>query len=120
MLEAHRKKDEPIAPGSAWRLGIEEFGALAPRAMMSEPCRRMAQADSAVLARLETTSLGFRSRYLPYADLTRQIDAWVDTFPSFVRKTSLTKTPQGRDVWLLTIGSDPDRIRPAAWVDGNI
>jgi len=62
---------------------------------------------------------GFRSRYLPYDELTAQVKAWAESFPDVVRLASLGTTPEGREQWLLTIGPDPDRIRPAAWVDGN-
>ncbi len=65
-------------------------------------------------------SLGFREAYLDHDTLTRQLRAWVEAYPEIARLTSLAKTPEGRDVWLLTIGPDPDRIRPAAWADGNV
>lgn len=74
----------------------------------------------ASLARLESASLGFRSRYLAFDELSRQLRAWSEAFPDVVRLTSLGPTPGGRELWLLTIGRDPDRIRPAAWVDGNM
>lgn len=63
---------------------------------------------------------GFRERYLDYDALTRQLQAWADAYPAFVRLQSLTSTPEGRELWLLTIGADPDRVRPAVWVDGNM
>ena len=63
---------------------------------------------------------GFRNTYLDYAQLTAQLQAWADAHPALVRLTSLATTPEGRQVWLLTVGPDPDRIRPAAWVDGNV
>lgn len=62
----------------------------------------------------------FRHRYLTHEEITTQLEAWVASYPTLCRLTSLAKTPEGRDVWLLTIGQDPDRIRPAAWVDGNM
>ena len=65
-------------------------------------------------------SQGFRSAYLDDKQLTAQLHAWADAYPTLVRLTSLAKTPEGRDVWLLTIGPDPDRIRPAVWADGNL
>src|SRR5678815_287426 len=65
-------------------------------------------------------SQGFRSSYLDYARLTSQLRAWADAYPAVVRLTSLAKTPEGRDVWLVTIGPEPDRIRPAVWADGNV
>src|SRR5689334_20342703 len=65
-------------------------------------------------------SQGFRSSYLDDARLTAQLQAWANAYPSLVRLTSLAKTPEGRDVWLVTIGPEPDRIRPAVWADGNV
>lgn len=69
---------------------------------------------------LDAAYRGFRERYLGYDELTAQIQAWAEGMPEVVRLTSLARTPEGREVWLLEIGRDPDRIRPAAWIDGNI
>lgn len=69
---------------------------------------------------LDALSVGFRSRYITYEELTRQVRAWAEAFPSVVRLQSLCETPQNRALWLLTIGRDPDRPRPAVWVDGNM
>src|SRR5690348_13205367 len=69
---------------------------------------------------LADLSLGFRDTYLDDSRLTAQLRAWADAHPSLVRLTSLARTPQGRDLWLITVGPDPDWIRPAAWVDGNV
>jgi hypothetical protein len=69
---------------------------------------------------LAELSRGFRQSYLDDTQLTGQLRAWADAYPSLVRLTSLAKTPEGRDVWLVTIGPEPDRIRPAVWCDGNI
>ena len=73
-----------------------------------------------VRARLDEMSRGFRSRYLRYEELTAQLHAWADAFPEIVRLQSLGKSEEGRDLWLLTLGRDPDRTRPAAWVDANM
>src|SRR5512143_3064894 len=69
---------------------------------------------------LADLSRGFRQSYLDDTQLTGQLQAWADAYPQLVRLTSLAKTPEGRDVWLFTIGPQPDRIRPAVWCDGNI
>lgn len=71
-------------------------------------------------ADLAALSSGFRSAYLTYDQLTAQLHAWTRAFPELCRLTSLARTPEGRDVWLLAIGRDPDRVRPAAWVNGNL
>src|SRR5262245_942563 len=72
------------------------------------------------MERLDALSVGFRSRYLGYDDLSRQVHAWSKAFPEHVRVESLGASEEGRQLWLITIGREPDRIRPAAWVDANI
>lgn len=67
-----------------------------------------------------TSRTVFRRTYLDYAQLTTQLEAWARTYPALVRLTSIARTPEGRDVWLLTIGPEPERVRPAVWVDGNL
>ncbi|HEY1551286.1 MAG TPA: M14 family metallopeptidase [Kofleriaceae bacterium] len=69
---------------------------------------------------LSDVSLGFRAAYLDYERLTAQLRAWADAFPQVARLQSLATTPEGREVWMLVVGPDPDRIRPAAWADGNV
>jgi len=69
---------------------------------------------------LDDLSLGFRNAYLDHERLTAQLHAWAHAFPSLCRVTSIARTPEGRDVWLLTIGPEPERVRPAVWVDGNM
>jgi hypothetical protein len=76
--------------------------------------------DATATRRLEELSLGFRERPLSYDDLTRQVHAWAAAFPDVCRLESIGRTPEGRDLWLLTLGPDPDRARPSAWVDGNM
>jgi hypothetical protein len=69
---------------------------------------------------LADLSLGFRSDYLDHDRLTAQLQAWTRAFPSLCRLTSLARTPEGRDVWLVTIGPEPERVRPAVWVNANL
>src|SRR5690606_25953327 len=69
---------------------------------------------------LADVSQGFRQAYLDDTQLNAQLQAWADAYPELVQLTSLATTPEGRDVWLLTIGPEPDRIRPAVWADGNL
>ena len=60
----------------------------------------------------------FRNEYLDYDALTVQIHAWAQAYPGLVRAQSIGKSAAGRDLWVLTIGPEPDRLRPAVWVDG--
>ena len=61
------------------------------------------------LGRLQALSGGFRTRYLDHGELTEQVNAWAKAFPDLVRAESVAKTREGRDVWVLTIGPEPDR-----------
>ncbi len=71
----------------------------------------------ATLSRLDR---GFRTSYLTYEQLTEQARGWADAFPELVRLEAIGESEQGRSLWLLTIAPEPDRIRPAVWVDGNM
>ena len=62
----------------------------------------------------------FRQRFLDHDELTATVQEWARKHSDLVRLESIATTPEGRDVWMLTIGRDPDRIRPAVWVDGNM
>src|SRR5262245_19338205 len=69
---------------------------------------------------LDKLSLGFRAKYLDHMELTAQLHAWCEAFPELCRLTSIGTTPEGRELWLLCLGKDPDRVRPTAWIDGNM
>src|SRR5882672_2597695 len=62
----------------------------------------------------------FRANYIRYEELTRIVHDWARANPGIVRVKSIGKSVEGRDLWLLEIGKDPDRTRAAAWVDGNM
>ncbi len=72
------------------------------------------------MQRLLALSKGFRNAYLDDAALTAQLRAWADAFPAIAHLASLGRTPEGREVWMLTIGAEPERVRPAIWIDGNM
>lgn len=63
---------------------------------------------------------GFRTGYLTHAELERVLTSWAQAYPEVMRLESLAKSEEGRDVWLVTVGRDPDRVRPAVWLDANI
>ena len=69
---------------------------------------------------LADVSLGFRHAYLDHDRLTAQLRAWAEAFPALCRLQSLARTPEGRDVWMLAVGREPERVRPAVWVGGNL
>ncbi|WP_416137463.1 M14 family metallopeptidase [Halomonas sp. HK25] len=62
----------------------------------------------------------FRHRYLSHETLTRQLETWARDYPQLARLESIGSSPQGRDIWVLTLGPEPDRRRPGVWVDGNM
>ncbi|EPC01535.1 hypothetical protein L861_16825 [Litchfieldella anticariensis FP35 = DSM 16096] len=62
----------------------------------------------------------FRHQYLSYEALTRQLQEWAQAYPHVAHLQSIGTSPEGREVWVLTIGPEPDRCRPAVWVDGNM
>ena len=62
----------------------------------------------------------FRKDYLTYEQLTSQLKQWAETYPEVVSLLSIGKSVENRDIWTLVIGPNPERVRPAAWVDGNM
>ncbi len=62
-------------------------------------------------------------RYPRYDELTEWLEAYADEFPDLVRKTSIGRSYEGRELWLLTVTNhsvgDPSE-KPAVWIDGNI
>jgi hypothetical protein len=62
----------------------------------------------------------FREKYLDYDELTTQLKSWAAQHPDLVRLGSIGRTPEGREIPILTVGRNPDEARPAVWVDGNM
>ena len=62
-------------------------------------------------------------RYPRYDELTEWLDAYATEFPDLVRKMSIGRSYEGREIWLLTVTNhavgDPSE-KPAIWIDGNI
>ncbi len=62
----------------------------------------------------------FRERYLTHEEMVTTMHGWQAAHPECVHVATIGKTTEGRDILLLVIGPDRDRIRPAAWIDGNM
>ena len=62
----------------------------------------------------------FRQTYLDHDEIIAQLQAWATQHPDIARLGSIGRSAAGREMALLTIGRDPDRTRPAVWIDGNM
>jgi hypothetical protein len=69
---------------------------------------------------LASLSLGFRERFLSHDEITEQLDRWVAAFPLLLKYDAIGRTPEGRPIWMITLGKEPERKRPAVWVDANM
>src|SRR5688500_386994 len=96
------------------------------RAQAAERCSRvpslsLTPANPVLEWRAMTTPVqslhhGFRAQFLDYTRLTDQLKAWAGAYPELCRLESIGKTPEGRELWLLVLGREPERVRPAVWV----
>lgn len=77
----------------------------------------MTTMPTATLARL---SSGFRRRYLDDDELVGQLKLWQSHYPDLIRLESIGSTPQGRTLWVVIVGPEPDRLRPAFWLNANM
>lgn len=63
---------------------------------------------------------GFRQRFLTHQEIGEQLSTWQAAFPHLIRVEILGHSVEGRELWLATLGPQPDRVRPSVWVDGNM
>ncbi len=101
-------------PGEIGKDPLREGGILPRKKRLRSPPAHAK--DEAVLAvRFDT--------FYRYTDLTEILHAYAEEYPGLVRVTSIGKSHEGRDVWLVTVtafATGPDAEKPALWVDGNI
>lgn len=62
-------------------------------------------------------------RYYRYNDFTKLIHDFEKEFPDLVEVSSIGKSHEGKDIWLVTVTNSktgPAEDKPAFWCDGNI
>ena len=62
-------------------------------------------------------------RYYTYAEMTERLKSLVAAYPHLATMSSLAKSFQGRDVWLIEIGNKqtgPLEEKPGYYIDGQI
>ncbi len=62
-------------------------------------------------------------RYIKFEELTQICQQFAAEYPTLVALSSLGKSYEGRDIWLLTVTDEstgPASDKPAFWCDGNI
>ncbi len=69
---------------------------------------------------LDKRDAPFRHGYLSHEALTHQLRSWAQAYPQLAHLQSIGTTPEGRDIWVLIVGTEPERRRPGVWVDGNM
>lgn len=58
--------------------------------------------------------------YLNHDALSSILQELSSKHPDVVHLRSLCTTPEGRPLWLVTVGPEPERARPSVWVDANM
>ena len=62
-------------------------------------------------------------RYYDYDGMVAALRTLERAYPKFLTLSSIGKSYEGRDLWLMTINNPdtgPDTVKPAFWVDGNV
>lgn len=61
-----------------------------------------------------------RSRYWRFADLQRWLRHIAEAHPNLVRVERFGSSAEGRPLYVVIVGREPDRQRPALWIDANM
>ncbi|MDP2345876.1 MAG: M14 family metallopeptidase [Deltaproteobacteria bacterium] len=62
----------------------------------------------------------FRRRYLRFADLQEHLKGLALRHPDLVRVERIGSSSEGRPLYVVVVGTDPERERPALWIDANM
>jgi hypothetical protein len=61
-----------------------------------------------------------RRRYLRYGEQQALLQQWAARHPDLVRVERIGSSAEGRPLYVVIVGRDPDRARPALWIDANM
>jgi hypothetical protein len=61
-----------------------------------------------------------RRRYLRFSEQQQVLQQLSDQHPALVRVQRIGSSAEGRPLYVIVIGRDPDRARPALWIDANM
>ena len=62
----------------------------------------------------------FRSTYLRFAELQLHLKSIGEQHKDLVRVLRIGASAEGRPLYVVVVGRDPDRARPALWIDANM
>ena len=63
------------------------------------------------------------NQFYRHAELTRLLQDYAAALPGLMTLSSLGKSHEGRDIWLMTVTNSVTGVhdeKPALWIDGNI
>ncbi len=65
-------------------------------------------------------SKALRRRYLRFAELQQHLKELAATYPDLVRVERIGSSTAGRPLYVVVVGREPERARPALWIDANM
>jgi murein tripeptide amidase MpaA len=73
-----------------------------------------------IVPRMTVSIDDVRRRYVRYAEQQQLLQQLVQRHPDLVRLQRIGSSAQGRPLYVVIVGRDPDRARPALWIDANM
>ncbi len=65
-------------------------------------------------------TVDFRRQYLRFADLQEHLKALAESNRDLVRIERIGSSTAGRPLYVICVGQEPERARPALWLDANM